>query len=81
VVQKESQGVQITLYEGRNRQIRKMMAALDFRVVKLHRQAFGGIQLHPLAGPGSWAQLDQDELRIIHNILTHPEEDSGYDDE
>jgi 16S rRNA U516 pseudouridylate synthase RsuA-like enzyme len=57
-----------------------MMAALDYRVVKLHRRAFGGIQLHPLAGPGSWAQLNKDEISIIHNILPHPEEDSGYDD-
>ena len=35
----------MTLVEGRNRQIRKMMEALGLRVVRLHRVEFMGIGL------------------------------------
>lgn len=35
----------MTLVEGRNRQIRKMMEALGLRVVRLHRVEFMGIRL------------------------------------
>ena len=79
VVQKAPCGVQMTLLEGRNRQIRKMMAALDYEVVKLHRVAFGGIRLKPLKGAGSWARLDKDEMEIIESMLLETlkeEEDS-----
>lgn len=37
--------VQMTLMEGRNRQIRKMMGALGYTVVKLHRTRFMNINL------------------------------------
>ena len=37
--------VKMTLMEGRNRQIRKMMGALGFTVLKLHRTNFMGISL------------------------------------
>ena len=69
VVQKDPRGVQITLQEGRNRQIRKMMSALGYRVVQLHRISFGGIRLPPLQGPGDWSRLDPDEMEIIESIL------------
>ena len=35
----------MTLMEGRNRQIRKMMGALGFTVVKLHRTQFMNINI------------------------------------
>lgn len=59
----------MTLYEGRNRQIRKMMQALGYEVVKLHRVAFGDIRIMPLTGPGSWKRLDKNEMEIIHKML------------
>ena len=37
----------MTLVEGRNRQIRKMMEALGLRVLRLHRVEFMGIRLTP----------------------------------
>lgn len=37
----------MTLVEGRNRQIRKMMEALGLRVLRLHRVEFMGIHLTP----------------------------------
>lgn len=40
---------QVTMHEGRNRQIRRTFAALGYAVVKLHRTAFGAYQLKNLA--------------------------------
>ncbi len=39
---------QLTLHEGRNRQIRRTFAALRFNVVKLHRTHFGKLSLEAL---------------------------------
>lgn len=39
----------ITMFEGRNRQIRRTFAALGYTVVRLHRTAFGNVQLGDLA--------------------------------
>ena len=63
----------MTLHEGRNRQIRKMMAALGYQVVRLHRVAFGGIGLKPLEGPSDWEYLNQDEMKIVCNLLEQSE--------
>ena len=40
---------QVTMQEGRNRQIRRTFEALGYDVVKLHRTLFGGYQLGNLA--------------------------------
>lgn len=63
----------MTLHEGRNRQIRKMMAALGYQVVRLHRVAFGGIGLKRLEGPSDWEYLNQDEMKIVCNLLEQSE--------
>lgn len=41
--------IEITLQEGRNRQIRRTLAALGYQVVKLHRISFGNFELSGLA--------------------------------
>jgi 23S rRNA pseudouridine2605 synthase len=40
---------EVKMHEGRNRQIRRTFAALDYRVIKLHRTQFGEHQLNQLA--------------------------------
>ncbi len=70
----------MTLVEGRNRQIRKMMQALGFKVVRLHRIEFMGIQLADtplskgLAKPGDWAYLDKEEMKLVTRALKAAEE-------
>lgn len=59
----------ITIMEGRNRQIRKMMEALRFNVVALKRVKFAGISLDGLKLPGDWKRLNQKEMKIIEQIL------------
>ena len=66
---------EITLVEGRNRQIRKMMEALGFTVIKLHRVEFMGIKIDDtsvsrgLNSPGDWAYLDASEMKLVEKAL------------
>lgn len=53
---------QIELKEGRNRQIRKMLALFDVEVIKLRRIRFGKVQLGNLK-PGQMRPLTKDEIR------------------
>jgi pseudouridine synthase len=59
----------ITIMEGRNRQIRKMMEALRLNVVALKRVQFAGITLDGLKVPGDWKRLNPKEMKIINGIL------------
>ncbi|WP_243713332.1 pseudouridine synthase [Luteimonas terrae] len=51
----------ITLDEGRNRQIRRLLAAFDVTVLRLVRVAIGGLALGDL-GKGAWRPLAPDEV-------------------
>ena len=58
--------LEIVLDEGRNRQIRRILAALDFEVLRLVRVAIGGVRLGDLA-KGAWRELDTDELEKLRH--------------
>mmetsp|Transcript_7176 Transcript_7176/g.10511 ORF Transcript_7176/g.10511 Transcript_7176/m.10511 type:complete len:408 (+) Transcript_7176:728-1951(+) len=81
VIQIDTYGVQMTLVEGRNRQIRKMMEALDLRVEELHRMHFMGLNLHPLERPGDWVHLDAKEMNVVKNVLCHANDGDGESDD
>lgn len=51
----------ITLVEGKNREIRRLCAALGHEVTRLRRVALGGLELGPLS-PGRWRELSPEEL-------------------
>lgn len=48
---------EITMHEGRNRQIRRTFAALGYKVTKLHRTDFGPYKIG-LLKPGEWRKAD-----------------------
>jgi 23S rRNA pseudouridine2457 synthase len=52
----------MTLTEGKNRQVRKMTAAVGLPTLRLVRQSIGPISLatHPLL-PGEWCEIDPAE--------------------
>jgi pseudouridine synthase len=52
------------LGEGRNRQIRRMMATLGHKVRKLRRVAMGPLKLTGLQ-PGQWRELTDRELNEL----------------
>lgn len=60
--------LEITLYEGRNRQIRRMCESLGIEVLRLKRIAIGKIKLGGLKC-GDWRNLNDDELRSIKTLL------------
>jgi len=56
--------LEITISEGRNRQIRRMFNALGYEVEELDRIAFGSLTLSGLKR-GEWRYLNQDEIRQL----------------
>ena len=59
--------VEITIHEGRNRQVRKMMKAVGCPVQELTRIAIGDIQLARLK-EGSYRKLTKQEIEYLKNI-------------
>ncbi|MFS8137599.1 MAG: pseudouridine synthase [Thermomonas sp.] len=56
--------LEIVLDEGRNRHIRRMLAAVGHDVLRLIRVAIGPVVLGDLA-KGQWRRLDQDEVKAL----------------
>jgi 23S rRNA pseudouridine2605 synthase len=56
--------LEVVLDEGRNRHIRRLLAALGFDVLRLIRVAIGPLAMGELA-KGQWRQLDADEIRAL----------------
>lgn len=56
--------LEIVLDEGRNRQIRRLLAALDIGVLRLVRVAIGTLQLGDLA-KGQWRELTAKEAEAL----------------
>lgn len=56
--------LEFVLDQGRNRQIRRMLAALDFEVLRLIRVAIGPLALGDLA-KGSWRRLSAAEIAAL----------------
>ena len=55
----------VTLREGRNRQLRKMIGGLGHVVASLRRVAFGSVTLQGLDGPGAVAALSDAECEAL----------------
>ena len=60
----ESDLLEMTLYEGRNRQIRRMCEAVGLRVKRLRRVAIGELQLDIPCG--KWRELTRDEIAYLY---------------
>jgi 23S rRNA pseudouridine2457 synthase len=56
--------IELTLHEGRNRQVRRMTAAVGFPTLRLVRVAIGGIVLGDLQ-PGECRELTDEERRLL----------------
>jgi len=53
--------VELTIHEGRNRQVRRMLEAVGHPVTALHRSSYAGLGVSDLS-PGAWRALRPDEV-------------------
>ncbi len=67
IIQKKSICYEIILYEGKNRQIRRMFASMGRNVVSLQRIAIGKIEIASLK-EGKWRHLKKAEVEYLKNI-------------
>lgn len=63
--------LRLTLREGRNRQVRRMTAAVGYPTLRLVRVAIGPVGLGWLE-PGRWRELDESECRALEEIRDLP---------
>ena len=56
--------IQITIHEGKNRQVRKMCNAIDKKVLALHRSKIGDIDVKDLK-IGTWRYLTEKEINSL----------------
>jgi len=57
--------VEITIHEGKNRQVRRMFEKVGFPVVRLQRVAFGPLQLDKTLKPGQYRMLTPMEVAAL----------------
>ncbi len=57
----------ITIREGRNRQIRRMLAAVGHKTLLLRREQIGPLLLGSIA-PGEWRYVTQEELAALEEL-------------
>lgn len=58
--------IELTLWEGKNRQVRKMTAAVGHPTLRLLRQSIGNLSLAQLdLAPGEWKELNLEELSLL----------------
>ena len=80
---KKSAVLEIVLAEGRNREIRRMLAHVGHKVMQLKRVAIGGLRLRGVP-PGASRKLSRDEVaRLRHSVQpaasrTAPAGDSNH---
>ena len=65
----------ITIYEGKNRQIRRMMEALGYEVSKLHRTQFGCVRDDQMPS-GSYRRLKPHEIKQLRLMAEQGEKNS-----
>jgi 23S rRNA pseudouridine2605 synthase len=59
--------IRLTIHEGRNRQVKRMLEAVGHRVRRLHRSRYAGLTVDGLA-PGEWRELRADEAHALVHL-------------
>jgi 23S rRNA pseudouridine2605 synthase len=79
--QGDSTWLQIVLSEGKNREVRRMLARLEHKVMRLKRVAIGPIRLKGLKSQRS-RRLARDEVQALREVATRrPKSDNSSDDD
>lgn len=56
----------LTIQEGRYHQVKRMFAAIGNKVVQLHRERIGGVQLPDDLAEGEYRQLTEQEIKLLN---------------
>jgi 23S rRNA pseudouridine2605 synthase len=56
--------VELTIHEGRNRQVKRMFERVGHPVQRLHRPRYGSLTVDGL-DPGEWRELTRDEIDAL----------------
>jgi pseudouridine synthase len=59
--------IEVTIHEGRNRQVKRMLEAVGHRVKRLHRSRYANLTVDGLA-PGEWRELGRDEAHALVHL-------------
>ena len=59
--------IELTIHEGRNRQVKRMLEAVGHRVRRLHRSRYASLTVEGLA-PGEWRELRRDEAHALVHL-------------
>jgi 23S rRNA pseudouridine2605 synthase len=60
----DAKTIELTIHEGRNRQVRRMLEAVGHRVKHLHRSRYANLTVDGLE-PGEWRELERDEAHAL----------------
>ena len=63
--------LELTLHEGRNRQVKRMCEAIGHPVRRLHRRDYAGLGVDDLA-PGEWRDLTAAEVEALRAATARP---------
>ncbi len=63
----------VAVQEGKYHQVRRMLAAVGKPVLTLRRLSVGGLSLPADSKPGTWRELDEDELRLVCASCSNPQ--------
>jgi pseudouridine synthase len=66
--------LELTLHEGRNRQVKRMCEAVGHPVRRLHRSRYAGLTLEGLK-PGQWRELEPSEVALLRSSQRVPRTD------
>jgi 23S rRNA pseudouridine2605 synthase len=58
--------LELTIHEGRNRQVKRMLEAVGHPVTRLHRSEYAGLNVEGL-DPGRWRELTSDEVERLRH--------------
>lgn len=66
-VKRNQATIELTIHEGRNRQVRRMCSAIDHPVLKLHRHRYGFLTLEGIM-EGKYRKLSQEEITQLFRM-------------
>jgi len=73
IVQSKGNRVEITIIEGKNRQIRRMFEELGYKILSLCRIRIGSLEFNDLK-IGEWRYLNQKEIK---KLMSYKFKDEG----